>query len=64
MDDYQDTDETRIYLELLKAADMAELEGDFNEFVKAELICADYAYENEDKIFVKGEDNGREEIRI
>ena len=53
MDDYQNTDETRIYLELLKEADMAELKGDFDEFMKAELICADYAYENEDKIFNK-----------
>ena len=59
MDDYQDTDETRIYLELLKEADMAELEGDFDKFMKAELICADYAYENEDKIFKeRREDDG------
>ena len=59
MGDYQKTDETEIYLVLRKAADMAELGSDFNEFMRLELICADYAYENEDKIFKeRREDDG------
>ena len=49
--DIQDTDEARIYLELCKAADEAELEEDFNKFVEAEMICADYAYQYHKEIF-------------
>ena len=46
-----DTDEARTYLELRKAADMAELREDFDEFMKAELICAGYAYKYHKEIF-------------
>ena len=51
MDDLLDTDEARIYLELRKAADMAELKEDFDKFYEAEMACADYAYRHEDQIF-------------
>ena len=54
--DLQDTDEARIYLELRKAADMAELREDFNKFYEAEMTCADYAYTYEDKIFKERRD--------
>ena len=57
MDDLQDTDEARIYLELRKAADMAELREDFNKFYEAEMTCADYAYQYEDKIFKEKREN-------
>ena len=57
MDDLQDTDEARIYLVLRKAADMAELREDFNKFYEAEMTCADYAYQYEDKIFKKEREN-------
>ena len=56
MDDLLDTDEARIYLELRKTADMAELKEDFNKFYEAEMICADYAYQYEDKIFKERRD--------
>ena len=53
MDDLQDTDEARIYLELRKAADMAELRESFSEFYKAEMTCSDYAYKYHKEIFGK-----------
>ena len=53
MDNLQDTDEARIYLELRKAADMAELREDFNRFYEAEMACADYAYTYHKEIFGK-----------
>ena len=49
--DIQDTDEARIYLELCKAADEAELREDFDEFYEAEMMCSDYAYQYHKEIF-------------